>query len=476
MESTGAKSKTILLWLVAAAFFMDMLDGTILNTAIPTISGYFGQSPLRMQSVIIAYTLTVALLIPISGWLADRYGTRKIFFLSIILFCAGSLFCAMSPTLEILVLSRIFQGVGGSMMVPVGRLIVLKAFSKRELVRALNFVILPALIGPLMGPTIGGLIVTYTTWHWIFLINLPVGLIVGLAIRPLLSDFREENPQPFDWRGAVLFGASMVCISFALEGFGALHLGMHLILAFLLIGLTLLIVYWCYAFRVKNPLFRPSLFRHRGFTVGIIGGIFARLANGAMPFLTPLLLQVALGFSPIISGLTTIPLFTASLIAKSWSEFVLRRVGHRKILIANTILLGLFIMGFATINENTPYILLLLQLLAFGIVNTTQFTAMNTLVLLSLPREEESPGNSMLSVVIQVSLSLGIATAAAILGSYESFFGIELTAPKHEILKVFHATYLTVGLIGIAATSIFLWTPGAAELKKHVSGIDEEKT
>ncbi len=471
-ERLGPKGRSTLVWLVAAAYFMDMLDGTILNTAIPTMARDFGQSPVRMQSVIIAYMLTVALLIPISGWLSDRFGTRRIFFSSIILFCAGSLLCAASTSLEMLVASRIFQGIGGSMMVPVGRLIVVKAFPRRELVRALNFVVLPALIGPLIGPTVGGVIVTFTSWHWIFLINIPVGLLVGLAILPLLPDFREKNPPPFDWWGAVLFGLSMVFISFALEGIGELHLSREMVSAFLGIGLLLFLTYWIHAFRVANPLFRPTLFRHRGFLVGILGGIFARLANGSIPFLMPLMFQVALGFSPIKSGLTLVPLFLASFIGKSAVERILARLGYKRLLLFNTLSLGVLIMSFSTIDEHTSYPVLLAHLAMLGVVNTMQFTAMNTLALLSLPREEESSGNSMLSVVIQVSLSMGIACAAAILGVYENIFGVSLhgisVAPQSDILRVFHAAFSTIGLIGVLATSIFLWTPRSAEMRKQI--------
>jgi EmrB/QacA subfamily drug resistance transporter len=469
----GKKPNRMLLWLVAAAFFMDMLDSTILNTAIPTMAVSFCQSPLRMQAVLIAYTLTIALLIPISGWLADRFGTRRIFFSSIIIFCGGSFCCAVSPTFHVLIASRILQGIGGAMMVPVGRLIVVKAYPKRQLVQAMNFVILPALIGPLIGPTVGGLIVTYTTWHWIFFINLPIGFAVGCMVLPLLPNFREPSVPPFDWFGAGLFGLSMVCILFSLEGITTLHLSRRIVLLCFVFGCLSLLSYWIYAFRTVNPLFPPTLFRYRGVTVGIIGGIFARLANGSIPFMTPLLLQIGLGFSPFKSGLTIIPLSLASLLSKSWVEYVLRKLGYRRMLITNTILLGALIMSLSVITEHTPYPLLLLHLLIFGFINAMQFTAMNTLVLLSLPRGEQSSGNSMLSVVIQVSISLGIATAALVLGMYSHLFHVSLIDHQHlikrdTIIRVFQCTFLTIGLFAVVAASIFCWTPRSSEIRKQI--------
>ncbi len=467
VEQIGEKGRLALLWLVASAFFMNMLDGTILNTSLPTMAKYFGQSPLRMQSVVLAYMLTVALLIPISGWLADRFGTRLVFFSSIILFCVGSLFCALSPSLEILVLSRIFQGIGGSMMVPVGRLIVLKAFPKKEIVRAMNFVILPALIGPLIGPLIGGMIVMHATWHWIFLINLPVGLAVSLAVLPLLPDFRKTNPPPFDWVGATLFCTSIICILLTLEGISELGFPLPITVSLAIAGVMLFVGYWTYASMKEAPLFHPQLFRHRGFTVGILGGIFARLANGALPFLMPLLLQVGFGLTPVVAGLTSLPMFIAAFIGKSLIEPLLNRFGYRRFLIVNTIMVGLLIMSLALTDPRTPFPLLLLHLGILGVFNAMQFTAMNTLSLLSLPREEESSGNGLLSVVIQVSLSLGIAFAAMVLGLYGNIFGIPVSSMSHatseQVVRVFHATFITVGLVGIAASSIFFWTPKSIE-------------
>lgn len=307
-------------WLVAVAFFMQALDGTILNTALPSMASSLNENPLRMQAVVIAYLLTVALLIPASGWIADRFGTRRVFLGAVLLFSLGSLLCALSPSLELLVGARIVQGVGGALMMPVGRLVILRVYPRQDLVRVLSFVTIPGLLGPLAGPTLGGWLVEYASWHWIFLINLPVGLLGCLVAMKLMPDLRSPVPSRFDSIGFLLFGGSMVLISIALEGLGELHLS-HLRVVLLLIGgLVLLTAYWLRALRIDKPLFPPSLFKARTFAVGILGNLFARLGSGALPFLTPLLLQVGLGYPPSTAGMTMIPLALFAMVAKPMAK------------------------------------------------------------------------------------------------------------------------------------------------------------
>lgn len=260
---------------------MQALDGTILNTALPSMASSLNENPLRMRAVVIAYLLTVALLIPASGWIADRFGTRRVFLGAVLLFSLGSLLCALSPSLELLVGARIVQGVGGALMMPVGRLVILRVYPRQDLVRVLSFVTIPGLLGPLAGPTLGGWLVEYASWHWIFLINLPVGLLGCLVAMKLMPDLRSPVPSRFDSIGFLLFGGSMVLISIALEGLGELHLS-HLRVVLLLIGgLVLLTAYWLRALRIDKPLFPPSLFKARTFAVGILGNLFARLGSGA---------------------------------------------------------------------------------------------------------------------------------------------------------------------------------------------------
>ncbi|WP_044871121.1 multidrug transporter subunit MdtD [Pseudomonas sp. LFM046] len=447
-----ARTARLLPWLVAVAFFMQALDATILNTALPAMAHDLAEDPLRMQSVVIAYLLTVALLIPASGWLSDRFGTRRVFFGAVLLFSLGSLVCALSSTLPQLVGARVLQGLGGALMMPVGRLVVLRAYPRSELVRIMSFITLPGLLGPLIGPTLGGWLVEYVSWHWIFLINLPVGVLGGLAAWRFMPDLRGSGSVRLDVVGFLLFGTAMVLITIALEGLGELHLPHVRVMLLLLGGLACLAAYWLHAVQVEKPLFAPSLFRTRTFAAGILGNLFSRLGSSALPFLTPLLLQVALGFPPAQAGMTLIPLALAAMLAKPLAKPLLDRLGYRRLLLGNTMLLGGMIASLSLIDADTPYPLLLLHLGALGAVNSMQFTAMNTVTLLDLDDHQASSGNSLLSVVMQLSMSLGVAVAAALLGG----FGKPDTS---STLAAFQGTYLCVGVLTLLAATIFFQLP-----------------
>ncbi|MFC3607894.1 multidrug transporter subunit MdtD [Stutzerimonas tarimensis] len=444
-----AQTLRILPWLVAIAFFMQTLDGTILNTALPAMARDLAENPLRMQGVVIAYMLTVALLIPASGWLADRFGTRRIFILAIVLFSLGSLACALSQSLNQLLASRVLQGIGGALMLPVGRLTVLRVFPRSEFVRVMTLIALPGLVGPLLGPTLGGWLVQYASWHWIFLINLPVGVIGCLVALRYMPDLRGER-MPFDTLGFLLFGAAMVLITVALEGLGSEQMPHARVMLLLFGGVACLATYWLHATRARQPLFSPSLFHTRSFSVGILGNLFARLGSGALPFLVPLLLQVALGYSPAQAGMMMIPLALGAMAIKPLAKPVIDRFGYRATLTGNTLLLGGLIGGLSLVGGDTSLVWLIVHLGLIGMVNSLQFTAMNTVTLLGLSNEQASSGNSLLSVVVQLSMSLGVATAAALLGGFTHPGGDE------AVLQAFHLTFLCVGALAMLAAPLFL--------------------
>lgn len=448
-----ARTARLLPWIVAIAFFMQTLDGTILNTALPAMARELLEDPLRMQSVVIAYMLTVALLIPASGWIADRFGTRRIFFGAILLFSLGSLLCAISVSLPQLVGARIVQGLGGALMMPVGRLVVLRAYPRTELVRIMSFIILPGLLGPLIGPTLGGWMVEYASWHWIFLINIPVGIIGCIAVYRVMPDLRGPQRSRFDSLGFLLFGGAMVLITIALEGLGELHLAHMRVMLLLLGGLACLAAYWLRAGQIAEPLFAPRLFRTRTFAVGILGNLFARLGSGSLPFLVPLLLQVALGYSPAQAGMSMIPLALAAMAVKPVAKTIIDRFGYRSVLTGNTLLLGALLASLGTVSGETPYALLLLHLGFLGAVNSMQFTAMNTVTLIDLDDASTSSGNSLLSVVVQLAISLGIASGAALLGGFTSEIG---TGEIESVLGAFQLTFLCVGVLTLLAAGIFL--------------------
>lgn len=462
-----ARTARVLPWLVAIAFFMQTLDGTILNTALPSMARDLAEDPLRMQGVVIAYMLTVALLIPASGWLADRFGTRRIFFSALMLFTLGSLLCAMSTSFNQLVVARVVQGVGGALMLPVGRLVVLRAYPRSEFVRVMTFIALPGMVGPLIGPTLGGWLVEYASWHWIFLINLPVGLIGCFAASRFMPDLKSPERIRFDSFGFLLFGGAMVLITIALEGLGEMQMPHARVLLLLVIGSACLTAYWLRAGHVDKPLFSPTLFHTRSFAVGIFGNLFARLGSGALPFLLPLLLQVALGYSPAQAGMTMIPLAVGAMLIKPLAKPLIDRFGYRRILIGNTLLLGSLIASLATIDGQTPAALMLVHLSLIGMVNSMQFTAMNTITLVGLSQQNASSGNSLLSVVVQLSMSLGVASAGALLGGFT-----EPGADGAAVLQAFHLTFLCVGAMSLMAASLFFQLDSKQAMAARL--IDEE--
>src|SRR5271170_948933 len=299
----GVASKRLLPWLVAVAFFMESLDTTILNTAVPTISAALHVAPLSMKAVLASYTLSLAVFIPISGWMADRFGTRRVFASAIGLFTLGSILCGMSSNIHLLVACRILQGCGGAMMVPVGRLTLVRTFAKSELIRAMSFVAIPGLVGPMLGPISGGLIVHYFHWRVIFFVNVPIGLIGLLLVYLYLPDFREERTNPLDVVGLILFGSGVALLSYVLEVFGEHSLSLREILGLLTISIMLLAGYGLHGAHAEFPLLRLSLFRIRTFRAAVSGSFVTRLGIGGIPFLLPLLYQVGLGFTPVQSGL-----------------------------------------------------------------------------------------------------------------------------------------------------------------------------
>lgn len=440
-------------WLVAIGFFMQLLDATILNTALPSMARDLGVSPLRMQSVILAYLLTVAVLIPASGWLADRFGTRRIFQGAIVLFSLGSLLCALSSGLGQLVMARVLQGVGAALLMPVGRLALLRSFSRDQLIRVLSFVALPGLVGPLMGPTLGGWIVEMASWRWIFIINLPVGL-AGLVATACFMPNATGPRRRFDTPGFLLIGAGLLLITLSLQGLSGRGPGTRATSALMLLaGLGCLTAYWRYATRARAALFDPALLRLPIFGLALLGNLVGRLGSGAMPFMMPLLLQLSLGYSPSLAGMTMIPATLGAMATKTFAERLIRRVGYRYVLIANTVVLGAVIASFALVNPGVPHAWVLVHLSCFGLLNSMQFTALNTLALSSLDEAHASGGNGLVAVVVQMSMGLGVAIAGGLL----TLFGRDAATPgSPEVARTIHSTFAVIGLITVFAAFVFV--------------------
>jgi EmrB/QacA subfamily drug resistance transporter len=461
------RSLSIMLWLVATGFFMQTLDSTIVNTALPAMARSLGEAPLRMQGVVIAYSLTMAMMIPFSGWLADKLGTRRVFFSAILVFAVGSLLCANAHTLMQLVSYRVVQGVGGAMLLPVGRLAVLRVFPAERYLSALSFVAIPGLIGPLIGPTLGGWLVQIASWHWIFLINVPVGIVGCIATHLYMPDSRNPDTAPFDLAGYLLLAVGMVALTISLDGLADLGFGHAIVLVLLVLSFGCFVAYGLHAVRTPQPIFSLDLFKIHTFSVGLLGNLFARIGSGAMPYLIPLLLQVSLGYSAFDAGLMMLPVAAAGMLSKRIVTGVIMTHGYRRVLVVNTVLVGLAMASFALTSAHQPMWLRLVQLALFGGINSIQFTAMNTLTLKDLGTGGASSGNSLFSLVQMLSMSLGVTIAGAILAT---FTGMLPRVTEANSLPAFHATFLCVGVITAATAWIF------AQLAPEIRAVARRKT
>ncbi len=444
--------KRILPWLVAVAFFMESLDTTILNTAVPVVSQALGVAPLAMRAVLASYTLSLAVFIPVSGWMADRFGTRRVFASAIGLFTLGSVLCGLSSNIHLLVACRVLQGCGGALMVPVGRLTLVRTFAKSELIRAMSFVAIPGLVGPMLGPVVGGLIVGYLHWRFIFFVNLPIG-VAGLVLVYLnLPDYREPDVKPLDFVGLILFGAGVALLSYVLEVFGDHSLRPAEILGLLALSIMLLVGYGAHARHAAHPLLQLSLFRIRTFGAAVSGSFITRLGIGGMPFLLPLLYQVGLGYTPIQSGLLIMPQAMGALGVKFVLRQVLDRFGYRAILVSNTAMLGLMIMLFATVGPGTPAGLIVIQAAFFGVLQSMQFSSMNTLVYADIPREKTSNASSIASTLQQMAISFGVATA----GLTTAFFiPPSVRADPAQFIHGLHLAFLVLGAFTVLTSLVF---------------------
>jgi EmrB/QacA subfamily drug resistance transporter len=445
-------TKRLLPWLIAVAFFMESLDTTILNTGVPTIAAALHVAPLSMKSVLASYTLSLAVFIPISGWMADKFGTRRVFASAIGLFSLGSLLCGISSNIHLLVAFRILQGCGGAMMVPVGRLTMVRAFAKSELIRAMTFVSIPGLIGPMLGPLAGGIIVAYFHWRMIFFVNIPIGLIGLFLVDRHLPDYREEHVPPLDIVGLILFGAGIALLSYVLEVFGEHTLSTLEVLGLLILSLGLLAGYGLHATRTDHPVLRLILFRIRTFRASVVGSFVTRIGIGGIPFLFPLLYQVGLGYSPVQSGLFMMPQAIASMSLKMTIPKILRRFGYRAVLISNTILIGGFIFLFSTIGLHTPPWLIVIMLFCYGFCTSLQYTSMNTLVYSDISEEQASSASSIASTMQQMSISFGVAAASLVTAF---FLPASYRDNPSQFIHGIHHAFWVLGGMTIVSTIVF---------------------
>ncbi len=444
-------AKRLLPWLVAVAFFMESLDTTILNTAVPVISSALGVAPLSMKAVLASYTLSLAVFIPISGWMADRFGTRRVFASAIGLFTLGSFLCGIAGDIHLLVACRILQGCGGAMMVPVGRLTLVRTFDKADLLRTMSFVSIPALVAPMLGPIAGGVIVGYLHWRFIFFLNIPIGLAGLVLVYLHLPDYRELKAHPLDVVGLILFGSGIALLSYVLEIFGEHTLSSWETSGLLTLAFCSLSGYGFHASGLSFPLLQLKLFGIRTFRVAVSGSFFTRLGIGGVPFLLPLLYQVGLGFTPIESGLLIMPQAIAAMSMKMIMPGLLSRVGYRGVLIFNTLILGVVLMVFATIGLKTPVWIVVLQAFLFGAFTSLQYTSMNTLVYADITEEQTSGASSIASTAQQMAISFGVAAA----GLATALFLPRIPLDSTVMIRGIHKALIALGILTVASAMVF---------------------
>lgn len=418
MQMDLVTTRRFLPWVVATALFMEQLDSTIVNTGIPAMAISLGTTPLSLKAVVTSYILSLAVCIPASGWLAERFGSRRVFLTAVALFTVSSVLCGLAVSAPMLVAARVPQGIAAAMMMPVGRMAIVRTFPKGELLQAMNFVIIPALLGPLLGPTVGGLIVHWLSWRDIFFVNVPVGLAALWFGHRHMPDYRNETPPPFDLRGLLLFGSGAALLSWLLEIFGEHGLDLAQVVPPLLLSLGLLGAYGWHAQRVPHPLLRLSLLRTRTYRISVLGGFVTRLGVGGMPFLLPLLYQLGLGLPAWQSGLLMMPAAAAAMGMKLISSAMLRRFGYRQVLVVNTVLVAGTIASYALVGPGTPLAVIVLLGLLMGLFNSLQFSSMNSMAYADIAERDTPMASTLASTLQQMSMSFGLACGSLVTGLY----------------------------------------------------------
>ncbi|HLX38341.1 MAG TPA: MFS transporter, partial [Candidatus Binataceae bacterium] len=361
--------------IVGSALFMEMLDSTIISTALPVIAHSMHEDPIRLNMAITSYLLSLAVFIPISGWMADRFGARTVFRTAIVIFTIGSILCGVTQSLPQLVCARIAQGFGGAMMVPVGRLIVLRMVRKSELVTAMSYLTVPAILGPVVGPPLGGFIVTYYSWRWIFFLNVPIGILGFTLVTMFIDNIREEGVFPLDLLGFAMTGIGLAGVVFGFEMVGRGIIPAPMVIAIITGGVLFLGAYVVHARRIQYPIIDLKLIDIQTFASSTLGGGLFRMGIGALPFLLPMLLQLVFGLTPFESGMLTFTSAAGALFMKVTAVPVIRRFGFRSVLIGNGVIASMVLMSYALFRATTPHYIIILALLSGGFLRSLQFTA-----------------------------------------------------------------------------------------------------
>jgi EmrB/QacA subfamily drug resistance transporter len=443
--------------IVAVALFMENLDSTVIATSLPAIAADIGTSPLALKLAVTSYLLSLAVFIPMSGWTADRFGARTVFRAAIVVFVIGSIGCAISNSLTDFVIARIVQGMGGAMMTPVGRLVLVRSVDRRALINAMASVSMAALVGPIVGPPLGGFITTYLSWHWIFLINVPIGLIGIVMVTRYIENFRAETRERFDLVGMTLAGVAVAGLAFGLSVAGINLVPGAVVASLIAIGTVSAVAYAVHARRVERPVLDFSLLRIPSYRASLVGGFLFRIGVGATPFLLPLMLQLGFNLTPFKSGLITFSTAIGALTMKTAAVALLKRFGFRPILIVNALVSAAFIAACAAFTPSTPIVVMVAILLIGGFFRSLQFTSTASIAYADLPPERVSRATSLAAVGQQVAIATGVAVGALV---------IEMTvhAKGQAVIGAddFTAAFLVVAAISASSVLVFATLPADA--------------
>jgi EmrB/QacA subfamily drug resistance transporter len=448
---------------LAVALFMEQMDSTVISTSLPAIAADIGSSPIALKLALTAYLVSLAVFIPVSGWMADRFGAKNVFRAAIVVFVLGSIACAVSNSLLAFVLSRFLQGVGGAMMTPVGRLVLVRSTPRNELVGAMAWLTMPALIGPLLGPPVGGFLTTYFSWHWIFLINVPIGIIgIWFATRYLPS-VEPLVRRPLDVIGFFLSGIAASGVVFGLSVVSLPALPSWVGLTTLAVGLISAVLYLFHARNKPEPLLALDLFKNQVFRASIVGGSLFRIGVGAVPFLLPLMFQIGFGMTPFQSGMITFVSALGAMSMKLVTKWFYAKTGFRNSLMYGSVVAAAFIAVNGLFTPATPYWLMILLLLAGGFFRSLFFTGTNALAYADIPNEQTSQATPISSVAQQISIALGVAVAGGILEVSTKLHGGPLQ------LSDFHTAFFIVAAVsGLACLSFrALKADAGAEVSGH---------
>jgi len=457
------RSAVLTAFIIATALFMENMDGTVISTALPAIALDLHQDPIVLKLALTSYMLTLAVFIPASGWVADRFGARTVFCSAIVIFTLGSIACGASTSLPTLIAARVFQGLGGAMMVPVGRLVLLRSVPKSDLVNALAYLTVPALLGPVAGPPLGGFITTYFHWRWIFWINVPIGVIGVLLSLRFIQNLRELTVPRFDFKGFVLSGVGLLSLISGLSMIGRGIAPLWLVAAMVVIGVLSLAAYVRHAGGNEDAILDLKLLKIPTFFAGVIGGFVFRIGIGAMPFLLPLLLQIGFGLTPFQSGSLTFATAAGALLMKFTASTALRWFGFRSTLIVNGLISGAFLAACALFTPLTPHWVLLTTLLAGGFFRSLEFTALNAISYADIDQPRMSRATSFASVSQQMSGAVGVAVAAISVETIQFGFG-------DQALEARDLSFAFILVAIISSLSVFIFVGLKPDAGAAVSG------